>query len=206
MLRELRLEDLRVHRTRLKGMPTRDSLDIGAKSRQIFEFVTEYESDLGPDEASRIRRAADLARSFSERKSWHVTIKKSGGLTADYAQSVLLGRNKLGDSQIHVFDGRSTGETKDKVWTTAPAVFSWQAGEPIAVTLKFEGYVNDGWVAYQIDDSSLAIGSLIGLRNLSVRTGWDSYVRNPYVEFQVENLSSTDWEAVKAYISPGTEW
>lgn len=206
MLRQIPIEEASAHRARLKGMPTRDSLDVAAKSRQILEFVNEYESILQPEEARRMRRAADLARSFSERGNWTVHIKKSGGLTADYAQSVLLGSKKLGDQNIHVFDGESSGETKDKIWATEPAFIRWQAGEPLAVTLMFEGYVNDGWVAYQIDDSSLAIGSLVGRRKLSARRGWESYVRDPYVEFQVENLSPADWETVKAYVSPGSAW
>jgi hypothetical protein len=206
MLRAIRREEASAHRARLKGMPTRDSLDVAAKSRQILQFVSDYEDILKPDEARAMRRAADLARAFSERGNWTVTIKKSGGLTAEYAQSVLLGRKKLGESDVHVFDGESTGETKDKVWATEPAIIRWQAGEPLAVTLKFEGYVNDGWVAYQIDESSLAIGSLVGRRKLAVRPGWESYVRDPYVEFQVENLTPADWETVKAYVSPGSAW
>lgn len=206
MLRGIRDEEVSAHRSRLKGMPTRDSLDVAAKARQILEFVNKYEDVLQAEESRRMRRAAELARSFSERGRWTVHIKKSGGLTADYAQSVLLGRKKLGDQDVHVFDGESSGETKDKIWATEPAIISWQAGDPLAVTLMFEGYVNDGWVAYQIDDSSLAIGSLVGRRKLSARRGWESYVRDPYVEFQVENLSPADWETVNAYVSPGSAW
>ena len=206
MLHEIGNEQLAVNRARLRGMPTRDSLDIAAKARQIIEFVNENDSTLAPEEASRMRRAADLARSFSERKNWKVAIKKSGGLTDEYAHLVLLGNKKLGSQELYVFDGVATGSTKDKVWATDPAVFSWQSGEPITVTLRARGTVFGGWVAYQADDSSLAIGSLVGRRNLLPRAGYEAYVRNPYVVFEVENLSSSDWEAVKAYISPGSDW
>ena len=206
MLHEIGNEQLAVNRARLRGMPTRDSLDIAAKARQIIEFVNENDSTLAPEEASRMRRAADLARSFSERKNWKVAIKKSGGLTDEYAHLVLLGNKKLGSQELYVFDGVATGSTKDKVWATDPAVFSWQSGEPITVTLRARGTVFGGWVAYQADDSSLAIGSLVGRRNLLPRAGYEAYVRNPYVVFEVENLSSSDWEAVKAYISPGSAW
>jgi len=206
MLRRIGNEEVAANRARLRGMPTRDSLDIAAKARQIIEFVNKNESTLEPEEARRMRRAADLARSFSERKNWKVAIKKSGGLTDEYAHLVLLGNKKLGSQELHVFDGAATGSTKDKVWATDPAVFIWQAGEPITVTLRARGTVFGGWVAYQADASSLAIGSLVGRRNLLPRAGYEAYVRDPYVVFEVENLSSSDWEAVKAYISPGSEW
>jgi hypothetical protein len=206
MQREIGNEQLAANRARLRGMPTRDSLDIAAKARQIIEFVNKNESNLAPEEARRMRRAADLARSFSERKNWKVTIKKSGGLTDEYAHLVLLGNKKLGSQELHVFDGAATGSTKDKVWAIDPAVFSWQAGEPITVTLQARGTIFGGWVAYQADDSSLAIGSLVGRRNLLPRAGYEAYVRDPYVVFEVENLSSSDWESVKAYISPGSDW
>ena len=206
MIRTLGKEVVAAHRTRLKAMPTRDFLDIAAKHQQIIGFLDKYESTLEPAESKQIRRAAELARLFSERKNWSVTIKKSGGLADEYTHLVLLGQKGLGSEDLHVFDGTSAGASKDRVWTSAPAVFSWRAGDPISVTLRAKGTIFGGWVAYQIDDSSMAIGSLVGRRNLLLRPGYGEYVSDPYVEFQVDDLSPSDWEAVKAYISPGSAW
>jgi len=206
MTRALEQEVVTTRRARIKGMPTSNSLDIAAKARAILEFASASERMLTPGELERMRRAAAMAQSFSERRNWSVTIKKSGGFTAAYAQSVLLGRKNLGDQDLHNFDGSYTGEVKDKTWTADPAIISWQAGDRLVVTLKFEGYINDGWVADQIDDSPLAIGSLVGRRNLQVKQGWGGYVKYPYVEFQVNGLSPSDWSAVESYISPGSAW
>jgi len=206
-------ERIQERRDAIRKMPLGTSSQVAAKANAIFEFTREFERQLPEDEVASMREAAGIARLAAGQGKpgqWEVTLVRSGGLTVDYWQSVIISKARGGES-IHTFKENGDGATKDKNWSSSPVRIAWQAGEPLHVRLKIVGRAWNVDVGYLEDRGPMAIGSLVGRRPLNVEPGSESYSQEPYVEFRVSGpdgaaIGRNDWQAVEDFIVPGNRW
>jgi hypothetical protein len=206
-------EIIRKRRDAIKEMPLGSSSQVAAKANAILEFTRDFERQLPEDEVVRMRKAAEIARLAAgqgRQGQWEVTLVRSGGLTVPYWQSVIISKTRGGEP-IHTFEGAGDGATKDKTWSSSPVRIAWQAGEPLHVSLKIEGRVQDVDVGFLQDKGPMAIGLLLGRRSLNVEPGSEAYSNDPYVEFRVtgpDNIAvgRNDWQAAEDFIWPGNRW
>lgn len=210
MLIELVDKAMQQRRDTIKGMPLASSGQIAAKASAILEFAREYERQLPEEEVKGMRRAAEIARLASQRGQWEVALKRSGGLTTPYWQTVIVS-SRRNAQPIHEFNGAGDAAIIDKTWSASSATFGWQAGEPLRVELKIEGRLSDVPIGYLDDNSQMAIRIFAGRRSLNVEPGAESYVADPYVEFRLkkpggEELTRDDWQAIEDFILPGSRW
>jgi hypothetical protein len=206
-------ERIQERRDAIKKMPLGTSSQVASKANAIFEFTREFERQLPEDEVASMRKAAEIARLAAGQGKpgqWEVTLVRSGGLTVDYWQSVIIAKTR-GRESIHTFKENGDGATKDKNWSSSPVRIAWQAGEPLHVRLKIVGRAWNVDVGYLEDRGPMAIGSLVGRRPLNVEPGSESYSQEPYVEFRVSGpdgaaIGRNDWQAVEDFIVPGNRW
>lgn len=206
-------ERIQERRDAIKKMPLGTSSQVAAKANAIFEFTREFERQLPEDEVASMRKAAEIARLAAGQGKpgqWEVTLVRSGGLTVDYWQSVIISKTRGGEP-IHTFKGNRDGATKDKTWSSSPVRIAWQAGEPLHVRLEIVGRAWNVDVGYLEDRGPMAMGSLVGRRSLNVEPGSESYSNEPYVEFWVAgpdgaSIGRNDWQAVEDFVVPGNRW
>jgi hypothetical protein len=210
MLIDIVDKEIQQRRDTIKGMPLASSGQMAAKAGEVLKFAREFERQLPEEEVKGMRTAAEIARLASQRGQWEVALKRSGGLTTAYWQTVIVS-NRQNGQPIHEFNGAGDTPIPDKTWSASPATFGWQAGEPLRVALKIEGRLFDVPIGYLDDQSQMAIRIFVGRKSLNVEPGAESYVADPYVEFRLkkpggEELTRDDWQAVEDFILPGSRW
>lgn len=212
ILKGVRISQIESARKRIGAITCGNSNEMKAKAIEIQEFLRAYEKEVGSDEAVAMRKAASLANLASgegNRPNWTVKLKRSGNLNvADY-QSVIISRHRLSD-ELHRFDG-SKISSKTRTWSDASVSIPWKAGDPLSITLRIEGYLKDVDIGYVSNSSPLAISVFAKETRLNVLPGQEGYSRNLYVDFDVvapngEQVSESDWDALKSYIWPGGKW
>jgi len=192
-------------RTALKVIQVTGASDLAVKGQKIAEFANKYQSTLNSEEAGRMRRAAELARLFSEVQTYTVRLKRTGGLTASYYQAVVL---HVDGKVEHEY--RSPGKSQEVNWITDDIRIQWTAGQPIRVTwrkLWSTGSWGDSDIATLSDDGPVALRILGGRKALTqIESGWEKYCDNPFVHFDVDDIKEDDWKSVELYLFPGAGW
>jgi hypothetical protein len=188
-------------RERLQRLKVFDAKTLKAKSEAIFEFVAAHEGDLSPGELERMRRAAELARRFSEGNTYSVQLRRSGGFVKARDQGVRL---YLGTELTGEFN--SSGESKSVTWEVSPLRIQWSAETPIKLVLR-DRDLQDEDVAILTDRSPLALRILGGEQRLTRFVGdWEKYCNRPIIHFEVEGITTEDWRDLALYVLPGEGW
>lgn len=212
ILKGVRISQIESARKRIGAMTCGNSTEMAAKAIEIQEFLLAYEKEVSSDEVVAMRKAALLAKLASgegDRSNWTVRLKRSGNLSAADYQSVIISRHRLSD-ELHKFDG-SKISSKTRTWSDASVSIPWKAGDPLSITLRIEGYLNDADIGYVTNSSPLAIAVFSKGTRLNVLPGQEGYGRDLVVDFDViapsgEQVSESDWDGLKSYIWPGGKW
>jgi len=178
-----------------------NAASLNSKSDRIVEFLTRHPSQVPEVEAKRMRRAAELAKQFSEVKTYTVTLRSSGGFVKARYQGVWL---YVGGALLREYD--SPGNSKVVTWTDSQLQFQWTAGQTVKAVLRDRNWGDEN-VATISDESPLAL-RLLGRRQALTQfeRGWEQHCQNPHIHFEVKDLSEDDWKALELYILPGDAW
>lgn len=196
-----RTQQQQAARKRIKAIAVHDQSSLSSKSKRITEFLTKYGKDLTEEESPLMKRAAELGRQFSERHTYSLTLKRSGGFLKPRAQGVWL----VVDGKI--IDQRdSSGASKSVTWPQDVLKIQWQSGEPIKIILRDRELMDED-VAWMEDRGMVAL-RLLGSRQVLTQfaPGWKEECDEAFVEYQVTGINEDDWKAVEAYLTPGGAW
>lgn len=188
-------------RKRIKAIDVHDQSSLLGKSERIFEFLDEYGKDLADEDKALMKRAAELGRQFSERHTYSLTLKQSGGFKKSRSQGVWL----VVDGSI-VEKRDSSGASRSVTWPHDVLKIDWQSGESVKIILRDLEFVDED-VAWMEDRGAIAL-RLLGSKQFLTRfaEGWKEYCDEAFVEYQVTGISEEDWKAVEAYLTPGGAW
>lgn len=192
-------------RQAIKQIAVRNAASLAEKGKRIAEFLAKHQSTLGDEEAKRMRRAAELARRFSESNTYQVRLRRTGGLTAAYYQAVVLW---IDGKEVHEY--RSPGKSQEVNWDVPELRLSWTAGQPIDVTWR-KRWSAGSWgnpdIANLHDESSVSLRILGGRQPLTqIESGWEDYCDHPFVHFEVDGMVADDWKSLELYLFPGDAW
>ncbi len=198
-------DDEKAERERIKQIRVSTAANLAAKGEEIGKFVAKYRADLAPSEIARMRRAAELARRFSEVNSYTVTLKQSGGLTAAYYQAVVLYVNEK-----ECKDYRSPTASTEVNWDNGDVRLQWAAGQSVRIVWRKVGTWGS-WggsdIATLRDDGPAALRLLGGQQPLTqIERRWEAWCNNPFIRFDVEGISEDDWKSFDLYAFPGDGW
>lgn len=205
-------DEIKKQRKRIGAMTCGNPIEVAAKAAEIQKFLQDYEKKVSPDEATAMQHAAVLAKLASgegSRLEWIINLKRSGNLNAADYQSVIISRQRL-SGELHKFDG-SQISGKTRTWSDARTSIRWKVGEPLSIILRIEGYLQDTDIGYTSNSSPLAIAIFSKQTRLDVVSGQQGYGTDLVVEFEVvapngEQVTESDWNALKSYIWPGDKW
>lgn len=188
-------------RQRIKAIRVDNQSSLHGKSARIFEFLEEYGKDLQEREKDLMKRAAELGRQFSERHTYAVTLKRSGGFKDARYQGVWLA---VGGKIVVKRD--SEGASTSVTWPKESLMIQWQSGEPVKVILRDRDYEDED-VAWIEDSGAVALRQL-GSKQVFTQFApkWKEYCDEAFIECQIDGISPEDWKAVEAYLTPGTAW
>jgi hypothetical protein len=205
MLREWRGREQEDARAQIKQIRVTAAPSLAEKGKRIAEFVSKFGDVLTSEEKGRMRKAADLARRFSELNWYTVRLKQTSGLTKPYHQGIVLQVN----GQV-VGEYKSPGMAQEVNWEEGGTRFQWSAGQPIRLTwkaLRVTWTWGDSDIAVLRDDGPLALGIVGGRQGLTqFEDGWPKYCENAFVHFEVEEIKEDDWTSVGLYLFPGAGW
>ncbi len=190
-------------RRQIKQIRITGGASLAEKGKRIAEFVAKHQTDLAADESKRMRRAAELARRFSELNSYTVELKRTAGLLKPYQQAVVL---SIDDKPVREY--LAPGHSREVNWNLNETKIQWSAGMPIRVLWRKSGTL---WgfsnIATLRDDGPLALRSLGGRQSFTKFEGsWADSVDRAIVQFAIEGISDDDWRAVDVYLFPGDGW
>ena len=196
-----RTQQQQAARQRIKAIAIHDQSSLLGKSERIFEFLDEYGMALAEEEKTLMKRAAELGRQFSERHTYSLTLRRSGGFLKPRSQGVWL----VVDGNI-VEKRDSSGASRSVTWPQEVLKIQWQSGESVKIILRDRAY-GDEDVAWMEDRGAVAL-RLLGSKQVLTRfaEGWKEYCDEAFVEYQVTGISEEDWKAVEAYLTPGGAW
>lgn len=196
-----RTQQQQAARQRIKAMAVHDQSSLLSKSEHIFKFLEEYGKDLAEEEKMLMKRAAELGRQFSERHTYSLTLKRSGGFLKPRSQGVWL----VVDGNI-VEKRDSSGASRIVTWPQDELKIQWKSGESVKIILRNRAYF-DKDVAWMEDRGVVAL-RLLGSKQVLTQfaEGWKVYCDEAFVEYQVTGISVDDWRAVEAYLTPGGVW
>ena len=198
---QARVRERELDRQRIQRLKVFDAKTLKSKSEAIFDFVAAHESDLTADEVRRMRRAAELARRFTESNTYSVELKRSGGFLTARDQGVRL---YLGKELTREYN--SPGESRTVTWEVAPLKIQWSASVPVKLVLR-DRDLRDEDVAILADRGPLALRVLGGEQVLSRFLGdWEKYCSRPVIHFEVGGISADDWRDLALYVMPGEGW
>jgi len=197
-----RTDDEISDRKKIKVIRVTNATTLAQKAKEVSEFVTKYRATLTADEANRMRRAADLARKFSEVQTYKVRLKQTCGLTDAYCQAVLLDIN---GSTVKEYS--SSVKSCEVNWNSDDVQFQWSAGQPIRVTwrkLWSVGSWGNRDIATLRDDGPASLRILSGKQAFrKIEDDWVKKVAGPSVHFEVEGIGEEDWKWFALYVFPG---
>jgi hypothetical protein len=192
-------------RQRIKQIRIISAGNLAEKGKSIAEFITKFQARLPAEEMKRMRRAAELARQFSELTTYTVTLKQTGGLAKAYYQGVVL---YVDEKQVKEY--RSTGKSAEVNWDNEDIRIQWIAGEPVRVVwrkLPSWGSWGNSDIAILRDDGPMALRILGGQQSLTqIESGWDNYCNGAFIHFDVNGISEEDWKSFDLYLFPGDGW
>ena len=201
MLAEYQTIQLQAARNRIKAIAVRSQSSLLGKSERIFEFLQENGGDLEEEEKTLMKRAAELGRQFSERHTYSLTLKRSGGFLKPRSQGVWL---VVDDKTVQKRD--SSRASRSVTWPRDVVKIQWQSGESVKIILRDRGY-GDEDVAWMTDRGAVALRLLGSKQTLTqFAKGWKKHCDEAFVEYKVDGITPSDWKAVEAYLTPGRAW
>ncbi|MDR0611532.1 MAG: hypothetical protein LBG58_15600 [Planctomycetaceae bacterium] len=201
-------EKIKTERNRIGQIAITNIESLREKSRRIFTFLEKYENRLNPVEASAIKRAAELAKQFTERHNYSVTINQYGGFAYEEKQNVSVYINK--DKVVsHYSNG------KVKIVSPGTLFFiTWQCGDTIRLELQGYGVYDFETAAGYTNSSPISLRCLnqkIRLLPKSAGT-WDWGLPKRmssdgyFIKCTIQDIKDEHWKAFENYIMPGDHW
>ncbi|MDR0336956.1 MAG: hypothetical protein LBI18_07690 [Planctomycetaceae bacterium] len=200
-------DKIKTERNQIGQINVANKNSLQEKSRLIFRFLEKYEKQLAPIEASNMKRAADLAKQFTEHHHYEVTINQYGGFAYDEKQNVAvyINQDKVGSHYSNA-----------NIKTAFPgATFSvtWQSGDTIRLELQGYGVYDYETAASYTNSSPVALRCLNQKMRLSPKKGtWDWSLPKRmssdgyFIKCTIKNIADEDWQAFENYILPGNHW
>lgn len=175
------------------------------KADRFERYLQKYRMRMG-DQALQLERVIALARLFSTKNTFSVTLHSSGTFTASrrHRVKVHVGNELL----IH---GKNDDRVTTKTWDGATENVPWQVGVPIKVEFgivrQYVLYTTDVTMATLTDDGPFALLALVDSIELTPTSdGDDGFVDQPRITFSIAGFTSQDVKWVKQYLQPGTDW
>jgi len=201
LINKRRGEDEKRDRDRIDHIRVISADNLAQKGEDISKFVAKYQASLTGDEVKRMRRAAELARQFSEKNTYKVKLKQTSGLTDAYFQGVNL---RIEGTMVKEY--ATSGKSREVNWDDDDIKIQWSAGQPILVTwrkLWSAGSWGNSDIATLHDDGPVALRILSGKQPLRVESDWVKLCPNSLIHFEVDGISEDDWKLFALYVFPG---
>ncbi len=205
ILAELANDEFEKRRATIKAMLTNSPLELRNKSLEIKRFLDEFGASpkLTEFDVKQMRRAVELGNQFCERKTYEITVVKSGDFTKSAWHKIEV-ITKDGNSNVIT----SSQHAKEYDWSNGKLKLEWASGDPIDVRFHAD---DSNFSAYSLvgltkDTRPIALNSFKSRHRFNVTPGWEGHVNNAYVDFKVEGITDDDWKAVEGYLSPGGAW
>lgn len=180
--------------------------ELQDKAKAILDFLETHGPALEQqpprvrDEMKRMRRAAELARQFSEPRPYRVTLVKTGPFTSPRYQIFEVHRDGALEQEF-----RSTVAATEIRWDK-PFELSWSATTKLRLVLKEDGRLYDSNVAELPLEGPDGLAGLTGSHSPKLDANWRSSAADLKFEFTIDGLSSDDWKAFSDYVHPGDRW
>ncbi|MDR1923239.1 MAG: hypothetical protein LBQ66_02600 [Planctomycetaceae bacterium] len=194
-------------RDQIKQFSVSNIESLAEKSRQVFGFLEKYENRLSRSEASAMKRAAGLAKQFTERHTYSVTINQYGGFVYEENQIAIISVNG-NNAGVHHSNG--------KVKVAYPGIsfpITWQCGDTIRLELRGYGISDYETVAAYNESGVIALRYLCQKTRLPSMKGywdWSSPKRMSsdgyFIKCTIKDISDEDWKTFENYILPGNGW
>ena len=192
-------------RQRIKQVRVSSAASLAEKGKCIAEFITKHQAATSADELKRMRRAAELARRFSELNTYTIRLRQTGGLTAAYYQGVVL---YVDEKEVKEY--RSRGKSTEVNWEDGEIHVQWVAGQPVRVVwrkLWSGGSWGNADIATLRDDGPVALRILGEQQSFTqIERGWENHCNNAFVHFEVDGITEDDWKSLGLYLFPGDGW
>ncbi|MDR2439363.1 MAG: hypothetical protein LBE12_08350 [Planctomycetaceae bacterium] len=210
-VRELQKQDedrkIKKERNRISQIAITNIDSLREKSRRIFSFLEKYENRLNQDEVSAMKRAADLAKQFTERRNYSITINQYGGFAYEENQNVSVYINK-----VKVVSHDSNGKVKIVFPGTLFSI-TWQCGDTIRFDLQGYGVYNFETVASYTSSCPISLQYLNQKISLLPQKGtWDWSLPTRmsadgyFIKCTIQDITDENWKAFENYIIPGNSW
>ncbi|MDR2755463.1 MAG: hypothetical protein LBC20_07120 [Planctomycetaceae bacterium] len=207
MQKQYEAEKIKKERNRISQITVTKIELLREKSRRIFNFLEKYENRLNQDEVLTMKRAADLAKQFTERRNYSATINQYGGFAYEEDQNVSIYINK-----DKVASHYSNGKVKT-VYPGTPFSVMWQCGDTIRMELQGYGirdyetaaaYTNSNPISLRCLNQKVRLLPKKGAWdwNLPQRMSSDGY----FIKCTIQEITEEDWKAFESYITPGNSW
>ncbi|MDR2116750.1 MAG: hypothetical protein LBP87_10275 [Planctomycetaceae bacterium] len=200
-------EKIKAERNRIGQISVTTIELLREKSRSVFNFLEKYEKNLATAETSAMKRAADLAKQFSERRNYSVTINQYGGFAYEENQNVSIYINK-----DKVASHYSNGKVKT-VYAGTPFSVTWQCGDTIRLELQGYGIMDFETAAAYTNNTPISLRCLNQkVRLLPQKGKWDWGLSSRmssegyFIKCTIQEISEEDWKAFENYITPGNSW
>jgi hypothetical protein len=212
ILEEAGVDIIRNERQKIAAMRVEDASQLRNKVQAIYDFLEKFGQapQLADFDRQRMRRAADLGKQFSEKNSYEVIVKRSGGLSSRRFQKLDF---IMGDiSKPSVVSMESSASSKEVTWGENPVRFDWTVAEPIRILFSASKniiLVSGGYerIAGIRDETPVALKIFNGKKPFTVvEPSWLGEVDGPFVECEVKGIAGDDWQAVSDYLFPGDAW
>ena len=83
---------------------------------------------------------------------------------------------------------------------------SWQCGDSIRIVLR-DHFLQDEDVASLTDNSTESLQALSGTKKLTrFADGWKADCPDAFVHFEVEGVTTDDWETLRRYVLTAEGW
>ncbi|MDR2439365.1 MAG: hypothetical protein LBE12_08360 [Planctomycetaceae bacterium] len=180
------------------------------KNRQIFSFLERYENRLNQDEVSAMKRAANLAKQFTERRNYSITINQYGGFAYNERQKVSV---YINDVKVASHDSKGNVEI---VFPGTLFSITWQCGDKIRFELQGYGVYDFETAASYTSSSPISLQYLNQKTRLLPQKGtWDwrlpklMRADGYFIKCTIQNKDINNakaWKAFEDYITPGNSW
>jgi hypothetical protein len=198
---------IKTERNRISRIAITNIESLREKSLRIFSFLEKYENHLNPSETLAMKRAADLAKQFTERRNYSVTINQYGGFAYEEKQNVSVYINK-----DKVVSHQSNGKVKT-VYPGTSFFITWQCGDTIRFELQGYGMYDFETAAGYTNSSPISLRCLNQRIRLLPKSGtWDWSLPKRmssdgyFVKCAIQEITHENWKAFENYIMPGNGW
>ncbi|MDR0704481.1 MAG: hypothetical protein LBF88_05775 [Planctomycetaceae bacterium] len=193
---------IKTERNRIGQIAITNIESLREKSRRIFNFLEKYENRLNQSEASAMKRAADLAKQFTERRNYSITINQYGGFASKRTQNV----------SVYINTNKAVSHySSEAVKTVFPGIsffVAWQYGDTVRLELQGFGWSDFATAAEYTERSPISLRCLNQRICLSPTRSWQQQMSSDgyFVKCTIQEITDENWKAFEDYIMPGNRW